>query len=294
METTRIVHTVLAQVANSDQPVFTDPRTMMVLYQMNGFKPYPGGLYRYVQQVSPLAGGWWDKPFEHVFNSQYGVASDGLDLASRSAGWVVYNERLAKFCEGRRVPIPAVVKSPPPNWVKVGSWGSKWPVSLYLIQPVVRAMRPIPLSAPAEQYRTPLETGVERNSLALSAGELSAAMVFGAGAPGPVAQWAGVRLPVKSSAFRLRLSFRNVGSISAVSVYSGSAKGTITAWRAYGADLPADGKAEWYEFRPGAHPEPFALTRNDSDSGVEFVDVMVEPNAPGAQAGLGVEGIESQ
>jgi predicted aldo/keto reductase-like oxidoreductase len=40
--------------------------------------------------------------------------------------------------------------------------------------------------------------------------------------------------------------------------------------------------------------EPFALTRDDSGSVVEFVDVVVEPNGPGAQAGLAVEGVESR
>jgi hypothetical protein len=119
-------------------------------------------------------------------------------------------------------------------------------------------------------------------------------MVFDTTVPESAAQCAGVRLPVESSAFRLRLSFRDVGGIQAVSVYCGSSEGIIKGWRAYGADLPPDGKAEWYAFGPGAHSEPFALTRDDSGSVVEFVDVVVEPNGPGAQAGLAVEGVESR
>jgi hypothetical protein len=296
MESTRTAQAVLAQLVQSDQPVFTDPRTMMILYQMNGFKPYAGGLYRYVQELPRKERWarevWWDKPFEHVFNAQYGVHPDGLELASRSAGWVVYNQRLAEFCAGRKVPIPAVVKNPPPNWVEVGSWGDGWPVTLYLIQPVRQTMSAVSLSGPAEEYRTPRDRGVVRNTLALAGGKLSAAMVFGATASDSALQYGGVRLPVKSSAFRLQLAFRNVGNISTVSVYAGDAKGIVGAWRAYGSELPAEGTGNWYEFGSGTPRGPFAPMMKDSGAAVEFVDVVVTPSSPGAQVGLEVEGVE--
>ena len=150
----RAINTILALADTPEDPVFADPRTLMILYQLNGFQPYRGGLYRYPTELpTEKAVAAWHTPAAPAFSSQYGVAPDGEELAQRTHGWVVYYEPNAEKFNGKwHVPMPDVLYNAPANWVKVVSYQTPrtGEVSLYLIRPPAAGEGQPPVAAGAE------------------------------------------------------------------------------------------------------------------------------------------------
>ena len=152
MAPVRSIHTILSLADTPSDPVFADPRTMLSLYQLEGFKPYPGGLYRYPTHMpDEQTEARWHRRFGKVFDDRYGIAPDGLELAQRRRGWVVFHERTANRFDtgGWHVPMPRELWDPPSNWTLVASYrenarGGKGLVALYRVGPPARVVRAPP------------------------------------------------------------------------------------------------------------------------------------------------------
>lgn len=296
----RSVHTILALADRSDEPVFADPRILLVLYQLNGFRPYPGGLYRYPTQMPTYSAQTrWHDPFVKAFDDQYGVVPDGLELRERRRGWVVFHERLAtKFEEGIppawHVQLPDEIWQPPGNWVRVASYREprgRGLIALYLIRPGPPSFEALQLSQLAAR-RSAWARGVVTDSV----GETEARIAYSARLePAQNSwqpRWAGVKLPIKSNTFRLRLAFPHPEEIEAVYVYAGDGSGVQIAWHADGADLPTAGESRLYTFVPGESSASFIVTRQNLAAKIESVDVFVEPTPAATTIGFSIAEVE--
>ena len=295
----RSIHTILALADTRDEPVFADPRVLLVLYQLNGFRPYPGGLYRYPTQMpTDFAQTHWHDPFVKAFDDRYGVAPDDLELSARRQGWVVFHERLAnKFDKDYwKLPMPQVLWDPPGNWTVVASYreprgGGR--VTLYLIRPGPPSFEEPSLSRLAA-HRTAWARGVVADSVTISEQGLSyRATVEPARSPAD-RRWVGVKLLVDSNAFRLQMTFQRPEDVAAVYVYATDAAGAQIAWHADGTDLPPAGESRLYTFVPGQPSEPFIVTRMNPSSEIESVsvDVFVEPTPEATSAGFTISKVE--
>ncbi len=293
----RSIHTILSLADGREDPVFADPRVLIVLHQLNGFRPYPGGLYRYPTVVPPDRQYKWHDPFLAAFDERYGIAPDGLELDERPRGWVVYVERVAnRFDQGNwRLPMPDILENPPGNWTRMATYdlsldGSE--VSLFLISPEPPTFQALRLTGPVERYRSPWDTEAASSVLTLSDETLtcSATFVRGDGSDNP--QYAGMRLPIGSEQFRMHISFENPENIAAAYVYAGGTRAIELAWRASGSDLLLVEAPQPFEFGPEKSHVPFLMTRARSEAEVEFVDVFINAAPGGGPAGFAISKVE--
>jgi len=293
----RSVHRILALANTADAPVFADPRVLLILYQLNGFRPYPGGLYRYPTQMpTHFAQTHWHDPFVKAFDDRYGVAPDGFELRQRRRGWVVFHERIAtKFDKDYwKLPMPQLLWDPPGNWTVVASYreprlGSR--ITLYLIRPGPPSFEEPSLSR-LVAHRTAWARGVVADSVTISEQGLSyRATVEPARSPAD-RRWVGVKLLVDSDAFRLQMAFPPPEEIEAVYVYACDGSGAQIAWHADGADLPPAGESRLYTFVPGEPSGPFIVTRMSPSNEIESVDVFVEPTPEATSAGFTISKVE--
>jgi hypothetical protein len=130
----RSINTVLSLVTTENDPVFADPRTMLVLYEFNGFKPYPGGIYRFPAHLPEDS--YW-RVQEGAFTVGFGIPPDGLDLDRCQQGWVVVDRPRAEELERAwAMAIPKEVRVPPANWLPLVSYTrGTGLVTLYRILP---------------------------------------------------------------------------------------------------------------------------------------------------------------
>ena len=297
MEPIRSIHTILSLADTASEPVFADPRTMLVLYQLEGFKPYPGGLYRYPTHMpSDKARSFYDGRFIKSFDERYGVAPDGFELPQRRHGWVVFHEGCASaFDTGKwKVPMPQELWDPPSNWTLVASYGQGRQgrlVALYRIQPQAPSFVQLSLSH-VTYSSTAYAQGVVDEEISASEEGLRYEATLAPPGTSYSRRFAGVTLPIESDAFRLNMSFEHPDEIAAVYVYANDGDGVPLAWRATGQDLLHANEQATYVFLPDKSSEPFVATRMITGREVSSVDVFVEAASGADSAGFAIAKVE--
>ena len=293
----RSIHTILSLADTASEPVFADPRTMLALYQLEGFKPYPGGLYRYPTRMpNDWARAVYDGRFIKSFDERYGIAPDGIELPQRRHGWVVFHEGYAsKFDTGKwKVPMPQELWDPPSNWTLVASYGQGRQgrlVALYRIQPQAPSFGQLSLSD-VTYSPTDYAQGVVDEEITASEEGLRYEATLEPPGTSDSRRFAGVKLPIESDAFRLSMSFEHPDEIAAVYVYASDGDGVPLAWRAAGQDLPRADEQPTYMFLPGELSDPFVVTRMITGREVSSVDVFVEAASGADSAGFAISKVE--
>ena len=290
----RAINTIVQLADIPDDPVFADPRVLLILYQLNGFRPYAGGLYRYPTSMPEDRRAVWHDPFAPAFDTRYGVAPDGLELSQRQRGWVVFHERYAnKFDKDYwRLPLPQALWHPPPNWVRVAGYAERWTgaeVSLYLIRPAELVFRELPL-AELSSALTPWDQGAADHAVGVSPDGITSSATF-AGGGFAQQRYAGVRLRVDARALRLRLRFVNTDQIAALYVRAQGPGGREIIWRAAGRDLPRTTELE-ATFAPGEAQDPFVQTKGDAGAVMGLAEIFFQPKPGSASAGFTISRVE--
>lgn len=294
MEPIRSIHTILSLADTASDPVFADPRTMLVLYQMGGFKPYPGGLYRYPTRMpDERARASYDGRFIKSFDERYGIAPDGIELPQRRHGWIVFHEGCASaFDTGKwRVPMPQELWDPPSNWALVASYGQDHPKALYRIHPQAPSFEQLSL-ADVTYSPSDYSQGIVEEEISATEEGLRYGATLEPPGTSDSRRFAGVKLPIESDAFRLSMSFEHPDEIAAVYVYASDGDEVPLAWQAAGQDLLRADEQATYVFLPDESSEPFVVTRMITGCEVSSVDVFVEAASGADSAGFVIPKVE--